>query len=46
MQVAMGALAKLDASFDVDFRNKVREIHGFDLAEDAPPPELLLDYSA
>ena len=32
--------------FDAWFRERVQEIHGFDLASPPPPPEQVLDYTA
>ena len=43
---AMGALATSDDSYDAAYRERVREIHGIELADGFPPPELLLDFQA
>jgi len=42
---ALGKLASSEHPFDVWFRDRVREVHGVDLAQPlpTPPPELILD---
>jgi hypothetical protein len=44
--VAMGTLATSDEPFDRWFREHLRSVHGFDLADGMPLPELILDYRA
>jgi hypothetical protein len=44
LQAAMGGLASSDEPFDRWFREHVRDVHGIDLAEDSPPPELAMDF--
>jgi hypothetical protein len=46
IEAAMGALATSDEPFDTWFREHIRDVHGIDLAESAPPPEQVLDYHA
>ena len=46
LQAAMGGLGSSDEPFDVWFREHVKDVHGMDLAEGGPPPELALDYRA
>ncbi len=45
LERAMGTLATSDDPHDVWFRELVQRIHGIDISEPAPPPELLLDLS-
>ena len=42
---AMQTIGTSDAPFDRWFRDTMQEVHGIDLAEPAPPPELILDVS-
>jgi hypothetical protein len=42
---AMQAIGTSEAPFDRWFRDTMQEVHGVDLAEPAPPPELMLDVS-
>jgi hypothetical protein len=46
IEAAMGAMATSDEPFDKWFREHIRDVHGIDLAESAPPPEQVLDYRA
>jgi hypothetical protein len=46
IQAAMGAMATSEEPFDQWFREHVKDVHGIDLTEDAPPPEQVLDYRA
>ena len=45
LAVAMQTLATSEDSHDVWFRELLQRIHGIDISEPAPPPELLLDLS-
>jgi hypothetical protein len=44
IQAAMGALATSDEPFDAWFREHIQDVHGMDLAEGFPPPELAMDF--
>lgn len=48
IEAAFARLASSTDEFDVWFRERVKEITGVDLAapSDAPPPEIILDWSA
>lgn len=46
LEAAMGFLATSDQPFDCYFRDTVREVHGIDLEDGFPPPELIFDWSA
>ena len=41
---ALGGMATSDEPFDRWFREYVEDVHGVDLAEGFPPPEMILDY--
>ena len=43
LELAMQTLATSDDPHDVWFRGVLQRIHGIDLSEPAPPPELLVD---
>ena len=43
---AMGAFATSQEPFDVWFRDVLMDVHGIDLAGDAPGAEQILDYRA
>jgi hypothetical protein len=43
---AMQGMGTSSDPFDEWFRERVRDIHGFDLASPPPPPEQVLDYKA
>lgn len=44
LEAALGGLATSEDPFDQWFREHVRDVHGIDLAEGGPSPELALDY--
>jgi hypothetical protein len=46
IEAAMAAMATSNELFDQWFREHIRDVHGIDLAESAPPPEQVLDYRA
>jgi len=45
LDAALQGIATSTDPFDRWFRDYVRDVHGYDLEESAPPPELVLDYS-
>jgi hypothetical protein len=40
---SMQSLAASDDPFDAWFRELVKDVHGIDMGESGPPPELLLE---
>ena len=40
---SMQALATSDDAFDEWFRELVKEVHGIDMSEGGPPPELVIE---
>lgn len=42
---AMQAIGTSEAPFDRWFRDTMQQVHGIDLAEPAPPPQLMMDAS-
>jgi hypothetical protein len=42
---AMQAIGTSEAPFDRWFRDTMKDVHGVDLAEPAPPPQLIMDVS-
>ena len=42
---AMHAIGTSDAPFDRWFRDTMEQVHGIDLAESGPPPQLIMDAS-
>jgi hypothetical protein len=42
---AMQAIGTSEAPFDRWFRDTMEQVHGIDLAESAPPPQLVIDAS-
>jgi hypothetical protein len=46
IEAVFGGLASSQEPYDVWFRAYVQEMHGIDLTEGFPPPEMALDYRA